>query len=233
MHKSLTQVYESATCSTALQAYRTCPKRPRGLGLPRPRVSLARRISRVLFHAGLHPHGRGHFSWAAIARDLQQPTRVDTGRAAREDRSRDLRDAAWPCTWWGLACHSGHPERGGLLPHHFTLACAALMTHAKRGFTQCSHRRCHFCATVPRVERRLSPPTSRVAVSHHHAQSCSDFPHAPLSNLAIAQRRTRPRRRDGGLYRLFPQGFGWFGSRSASAGSRRGCPQQDRSRLPS
>ena len=29
--------------------------------------------------------------------------------------------AAWPCARWGLPCQAGHPARGALLPHHFTL----------------------------------------------------------------------------------------------------------------
>jgi len=27
----------------------------------------------------------------------------------------------WPCCRWGLPCRPGHPRRGALLPHHFTL----------------------------------------------------------------------------------------------------------------
>ncbi|GIW79989.1 MAG: hypothetical protein KatS3mg105_1796 [Gemmatales bacterium] len=27
----------------------------------------------------------------------------------------------WPCSRWGLPCQPGHPDRGALLPHLFTL----------------------------------------------------------------------------------------------------------------
>src|SRR5690606_16110878 len=39
-------------------------------------------------------------------------------------RSGQLLVPAWPCSGWGLPCHSCYQERGALLPHPFTLACA-------------------------------------------------------------------------------------------------------------
>jgi hypothetical protein len=49
----------------------------------------------------------------------------------------------WPCSGWGLPCRSCYQERGALLPHRFTLACAP------RG-----HRRSVLCCTF----RRLATP---------------------------------------------------------------------------
>src|SRR5690606_5770930 len=49
----------------------------------------------------------------------------------------------WPCSGWGLPCHSCYQERGALLPHPFTLACAPE-----------GHRRSALCCTF----RRLTTP---------------------------------------------------------------------------
>ena len=51
----------------------------------------------------------------------------------------------WPCSRWGLPCHSCYQKRGALLPHRFTLACARLAA---------SHRRSTLCCTF----RRLATP---------------------------------------------------------------------------
>jgi hypothetical protein len=40
------------------------------------------------------------------------------------ERSGRLLVPVWPCSGWGLPCHSRYRERGALLPHRFTLACA-------------------------------------------------------------------------------------------------------------
>jgi hypothetical protein len=82
---------------------------------------------------------------------------------------------AWSCRRWGLPCRRRHRRRGALLPHHFTFACAPKI----RG-----HRLCVFCGTFPRVARApfctipQNENRPRVAVSHHRALSCSDFPPA-------------------------------------------------------
>src|SRR6185436_5605112 len=36
-------------------------------------------------------------------------------------RGEHLSPLTWPCSSWGLPCHSCYHERGGLLPHRFTL----------------------------------------------------------------------------------------------------------------
>ncbi len=38
------------------------------------------------------------------------------------DRGGRLSPHIWPCSSWGLPCRSCYRERGGLLPHRFTLA---------------------------------------------------------------------------------------------------------------
>jgi hypothetical protein len=54
--------------------------------------------------------------------------------------------AAWACWRWGLPCRDGHPPRGALLPHHFTLTTRRW--------------RYLFCGTVPRLAPgwRYQPP---------------------------------------------------------------------------
>jgi hypothetical protein len=55
-----------------------------------------------------------HSSATAITDGLMQPTRT-----RREPRHSAL---IWPCSGWGLPCRFCYQNRGGLLPHHFTLA---------------------------------------------------------------------------------------------------------------
>ena len=52
----------------------------------------------------------------------------------------------WPCSGWGLPCHSCYQKRGALLPHPFTLTCARSET--------AGHRRSTLCCTF----RRLATP---------------------------------------------------------------------------
>ncbi len=114
--------------------------------------------------------------------------------------------AAWSCRRWGLPCQRRHRRCGALLPHLFTFTCAPLLScpclrrgklvpaeaGSKKGVIGC----------VFSVALSLRLPS--VAVSHHHALSCSDFPppllrFCPLPRLASgdagaseAKRRGRP-----------------------------------------
>jgi hypothetical protein len=92
-----------------------------------------------------------HFSGTAVARGLVQPTRDSDGAG----RASPL---IWPCSGWGLPCHSCHQERGGLLHRRFTLACA---TRAAIGGL---------------LSVALSVALRRPAVSRHPALRSSDFP---------------------------------------------------------
>src|SRR5690606_32932206 len=81
--------------------------------------TFGKRISRVL---SPRPRLRAtseadHFSWTAVARRLQQPTR-DSDGAGRAS------SPIWPCSGWGLPAARRCRERGGLLHRRFTLACA-------------------------------------------------------------------------------------------------------------
>ena len=71
-----------------------------------------------------------------ITAGLKQPTRDSsgTGRAS---------SPIWPCYGWGLPCDPCYQRPGALLPHRFTLACAAS-----------GHRRSILCGTF----RRLATP---------------------------------------------------------------------------
>ena len=75
----------------------------------------------------------------------------------------------WSCSVRGLACHVCCQPRGGLLPHHFTLA-APLRTLAVS-----------FCCTVCRLG---SCDLLRPAVSRHPVLWCPDFPPARSQNPA-------------------------------------------------
>jgi len=61
------------------------------------------------------------------------------------DRGGRLSPHIWPCSSRGLPCRSCHHERGGLLPHRFTLATLKW--------------RSILCGTVRRVQ--LTPPAPR------------------------------------------------------------------------
>ncbi len=74
------------------------------------------RISRILLPLSRASRGLGgdHSSRRSFARPLERPTRSsnETGR---------LSLPIWACWRWGLPCRRGHPRRGALLPHLFTL----------------------------------------------------------------------------------------------------------------
>ena len=86
-------------------------------------------VSRVLMPPGWG--GGDHFSRGILADALQRPTRGPW----RGPRDPPIRSSSR----WGLPCRTGHPVRGELLPHHFTLAVAGCPTV----------RRCCFCGTFP------------------------------------------------------------------------------------
>ena len=62
--------------------------------------------------------GEDHSSGTAVAGGLVRPTR-DSDGAGRSS------SPTWPCSGWGLPCDRCHQRPGALLPHPFTLACAA------------------------------------------------------------------------------------------------------------
>lgn len=62
-------------------------------------------------------HSDGHSSRSVVTHALEQPTRsvfIEVGH---------LSLPIWPCSCWGLPSHSCYQLCGGLLLHHFTLAC--------------------------------------------------------------------------------------------------------------
>ena len=158
-------------------------------------------VSRVLFPPC---GGRRSFIWTSRCRLAlplygKRPTRRSSGRS-RSDPGRVRlgapkreilhlgnplrRPAAWSCRRWGFPCRRRHRRRGALLPHHFPCACAPN-----------GHRLCIFWGTVPGVAgphgRSLAYGSrSPVAVSHHRALSCSDFP--PCRALHEAERPPEP-----------------------------------------
>ncbi len=69
-----------------------------------------------------------HSSSLAVTDKLKQPTRVQRGPRQCTP--------IWSCSGWGLACRAHCCVRGALLPHLFTLACAAATLAG-----DCGHRR--------------------------------------------------------------------------------------------
>lgn len=64
---------------------------------------------------------RQPFIWE---RDRSRPRAaypVSSSRRRKGERAPPDRHLTWPCSAWGLHCRAGCPERGELLPHHFTL----------------------------------------------------------------------------------------------------------------
>jgi len=62
----------------------------------------------------------GHSSGPSVAGRFSRPTRMPGPATACPPRGgRDI--PIWSCSRRGLPCRPGHPVRGGLLPHPFTL----------------------------------------------------------------------------------------------------------------
>ena len=98
------------------------------------------------------------FLWEARYRT---PQAADPGvRARRAVSSAPI----WPCTGWGLPCRPRRRERGGLLPHHFTLTPVTA-----RSLEPSGHRGGIFSVA-------LSVGLRRLGVTQHPALRCSDFP---------------------------------------------------------
>ena len=108
----------------------------------------------------------GHSSRTAVASGLQQPTRdfIGAGRSW---------SPTWSCSGWGLPCDHGYPQSGALLPHPFTLTCAA------------------FAAIGGLLSAALSVVSRRPAVSRHPALWSSDFP--PVGEPTGDPHCTRPK----------------------------------------
>ena len=102
--------------------------------------------------------------------------RAGRARGSHGHSGREPLPPVWPCSRWGLPCQPGHPGRGALLPHHFTLT-------RRRAF---------------RGEPRTQPPPGGifsvalslalrpVGVTHHRVLRSPDFP------LAAGDQRLAP-----------------------------------------
>lgn len=71
----------------------------------------------------------------------------------------------WFCSQWGLPCRCGHPHRGALLPHHFTLTAATPPVLRRDGID---------CGGIFSVA--LSRSSRTVGVTHHCVLWSPDFP---------------------------------------------------------
>jgi hypothetical protein len=87
-------------------------------------------VSRVLSRATISPGPRLPAASSGAPGGGNGPNRSAPNLAVRLP-------PAWPCSPRGLPCHSGHPERGALLPHLFTLTA------------RLPPRRFVFCGTFP------------------------------------------------------------------------------------
>ncbi len=121
-----------------------------------------------------------HFSRTAVARRLQQPTRKwwRTGPIRAGASLRLL--PVWSCSQWGLPCQSGHPLRGALLPHLFTLT-GRLTADLRR--TRQPHGGLFSVA--------LSRSSRMVGVTHHCVLWSPDFPRPRPGRIDPAQPQPR------------------------------------------
>ena len=85
-------------------------------------VKKARIRSFVHQEVGSRPISRV-LSWAAIP--LGSPLPASSSNQPGSDASHAICPPIRPCSRWGLPCRPCHHVRGGLLPHRFTLTCAA------------------------------------------------------------------------------------------------------------
>ena len=76
-------------------------------------------------------------------------------------------DSVRPCSRWGLQCQTGHPVRGKLLPHHFTLTDAGRICGAGTGGIL------SVALSLTRIGRTQIGP---VDVIHHRVLRSPDFP---------------------------------------------------------
>jgi hypothetical protein len=143
----------------------------------------ARGLSRVLSPGDRAP-GEDHSSGAAVAGDLVRPTR-DSGGAGHPS------SPTWPCSGWGLPCDPCCQGPGALLPHPFTLACAA----SRRSSAVCSlwhfpspHGARALPGTLPCGARTfLRSPWRRSGDPHSRARTL-----LPLSPLGVRSSVARP-----------------------------------------
>ena len=113
----------------------------------------------------------GHSSGRPVTRSLERPTRSS-------DEAGRLSLLIWACWRWGLPCRRGHPRRGALLPHLFTLTGESPLTGlTRRAEPELALRAQSGMRIAGGVfSVALSLGSRRVAVSHHRARSSSDFP---------------------------------------------------------
>ena len=102
-------------------------------GAERIREAHSRSISRVLSDFVLTCPD-GHFSWSMVAHALSSSL---PAASCRED---SLSLPIWPCSSWGLPCRPCYHERGGLLPHLFTLTLRQLRPSAVCFLWHCPSR---------------------------------------------------------------------------------------------
>ena len=146
-------------------------------------------VSRVLSTPDQNPGMGDHSSRTAIARRLQQPTRI-----ARRKRPLNPKVRAIPirfCSRWGLPCRPCYQGRGALLPHRFALTLAP-ETWLQGGL---------FCVALslgsppPGVTRHRTFRGARTFL----APACArPRPPDPLTRGALAEgaRRGKPKRED-------------------------------------
>ena len=126
---------------------RTWKRSAPAAGLRRAPSERAHGISRVLSPSP----GEDHSSRTAVTGGLVRPTQDSDGAGSSSSLT-------WPCSGWGLPCDPCHQGSGALLPHRFTLACAAR------------------AAIGGLLSVALSVASRRPGVTRHPALRSSDFP---------------------------------------------------------
>ena len=96
------------------------------------------------------------------------------------DRGGHLSPHIWPCSSWGLPCRSSYHERGGLLPHRFTL------TTPKNGglFSVALIRHGGLTPSVPRSYLAACPLEPGLSSNRYQIDTSSrSSDHLPAQNI--------------------------------------------------
>ena len=151
-------------------------------------------VSRVLFPVRRSRTGRRPFLWDARCRAPQATyPRIDSAPGQGSP-------LIWSCCRWGLPCRPSHPERGALLPHHFTLtwriaavaSCKLAVKTMALHSLQLATVNCNY-SPGGIFSVALSVGLLRLDVIKHRALCSSDFPH-PAGEKSPARRGRRVRR---------------------------------------
>ena len=74
-----------------------------------------------------------HLGWTLLPTSARHTRTVSPGNRLVERQAAQRAVPIWSCSRWGLPCHSRCRQRGGLLPHLFTLTLSPAASHGNFG----------------------------------------------------------------------------------------------------